>query len=251
MKNEITDIQPYLPKAAFLVTFLTLCFLLFYIALPLEIRAETKAIPGVMTGFQNWYAKIDTLFAHFNQVTFNPSWGEEEEAGGEFWFKKPGLMKWQYRFPQQDVIIINEKGFFWYVPDDRQLIKREKDEAFKMISPMSILGENMQLERDFEIVSMEEILEESIEGMDQEKPSRGFAIYLRPRNPQVAARQIKVEVRAGDFALGAIEVEETSGNRNRIEFHDLQPGRSVSPDIFVFTPPPETKVISPEDFPSW
>ena len=252
MNKRISHTDPGLLKAAFfLMVSIPLLLFLFDMALPLHIRAETKIIPGVMEGFRNWYGHVETLHAHFNQFTFNPLWGEEEESKGRVWFKKPGLMKWQYNFPQEDVIIINEKGLFWYVPEDHQVIMREKDEAFKIISPMSILGENMQLEQDFEIMSMEEILEDPKGPTNQEKHLQGSAIYLKPRNPQVAANQIKVGVRAGDFALLAIEVEETSGNRNRIEFRNLLLDQKIDPGFFVFTPPPETKVISPEDFPSW
>ena len=119
--------------------------------------AKTDIMPDVLEGFKDWYGKVSTLKADFHQTTLHPLWGEEQEARGEVWFKKPGLMHWKYQSPQQDIIIINQEGFFWYVPEDNQLIKREKRDAFRTISPMSILGENMQLEKDFEITGMEEI----------------------------------------------------------------------------------------------
>jgi outer membrane lipoprotein carrier protein len=213
--------------------------------------AKTEIVPDVLDGFKDWYGKVTSLKADFHQKTLHPHWGEEQEARGEVWFKKPGLMHWKYLSPQQDIIIINREGFFWYVPEDNQLIKREKKEAFRTISPMSILGENMQLEKDFEIIGIEEICQAEEKNEDRKKRDLlGYAILLKPRDSEVAIRKISVEVRAGQFSLAAIEVEETSGNRNRIEFEKFEINQEMSPDLFRFTPSPGTKVITPEDFPA-
>lgn len=213
--------------------------------------AKTEIAPDALGGFRDWYGKVSTFKSDFHQKTLNPLWGEEQEARGEVWFKKPGLMHWKYSSPQQDTIIINQEGFFWYMPEDNQLIKREKKDAFSTISPMSILGENMQLEKDFEIIGMEEMHQEKEKNEEKkERKLLGHAILLKPINPEVAIKKIRVEVKAKKFSLSAIEVEETSGNRNRIEFDKLEINQKISPDLFKYTPLPGTKVITPEDFPS-
>ncbi len=213
--------------------------------------AETERTPDILDGFKDWYGKVTTFKADFHQKTLHPLWGEEQEARGEVWFKKPGLMHWKYLSPQQDIIIVNQEGFFWYVPEDNQLIKREKKEAFRTISPMSILGEDMQLEKDFEITGMEKICRGGDKKEGGERVNLlGYAIFLKPRDPEVAIKRISVEVRAEGFSLAAIEVEETSGNINRIEFEKIVINKDISPDLFQFTPSPDTKVITPEDFPA-
>jgi outer membrane lipoprotein carrier protein len=207
--------------------------------------AKTESHPEVLDGFKKWYGEVTSFHADFHQTTLNPLWGEEEKAGGEVWFKKPGLMHWKYVFPQKDTIVINPEGFFWYVPEDKQVIKKEPGEAFRIISPMSILGDNMQLEKDFEIMGIEAILSKD------SKETLGYAISLIPRNPDMAVKRISVEVRAEQFSLAAIEVEESSGNRNRIEFKEIEMNREADPGLFRFSPPPGTKVITPKDFPAW
>lgn len=213
--------------------------------------AKTEIVSDVLDGFKDWYGKVTSLKAGFHQTTLHPLWGEAQEARGEVWFKKPGLMNWKYLFPQQDRIIINQEGFFWYMPEDNQLIKREKEEAFRTISPMSILGENMQLEKDFEIIGIEEICQgKDKNGDKKERDLLGYAILLKPRNAEVAIKKISIEVRAEQFSLAAIEVEETSGSRNRIEFEKFEINQEMSPDLFKYIPLPDTKVITPDDFPS-
>lgn len=216
-----------------------------------SVWAKTERKPDVLDRFNDWYRKVNSLKADFHQKTLNPHWGEEQEARGEVWFKKPGLMHWKYLSPQQDIIIINQEGFFWYVPEDSQLIKREKKEAFRTISPMSILGENMQLEKDFEIMGIEEICQGEEKNEDRKKGDLlGYNILLKPRDSEVAIKKITVEVRSGQFSLSAIEVEDTSGNRNRIEFEKFEINQEISPDLFQFTTSPGIKVITPEDFPA-
>ncbi|MGA1864915.1 MAG: LolA family protein [bacterium] len=217
-----------------------------------RVWAKTEMVPDVLEGFKGWYGKVTSLKADFHQKTLNPHWGEELEARGEVWFKKPGLMRWKYLSPQQDIIVINEQGFFWYVPEDKQLIKREKKEAFRTISPMSILGENMQLEKDFEIMGIEEIYREEEKNEDKkEKGLFGYSILLKPRDTEVAIKKISIEVRAERFSLAAIEVEEASGNLNRIDFDKFEINQEIPPDLFQFIPSPDTKIITPEDFPAF
>jgi len=215
---------------------------------PVGIAAEI--IPGVLEGFKGWYAQVHSLRADFRQTTFNPLWGENQEARGEFWFKKPGLMRWQYAMPQKDTIIINDEGLSWYIPEDEQVIRKSKEDAFITVSPMSILGENMELEKDFEITGMEEMREEGEQEKGKACRVLGYVIHLKPRNEQMPVTRIDVEVRAQGFALAAISVEETSENTNRIAFEDLTVNPEVPADLFGFVPPPGTKVITPKDFPA-
>lgn len=215
---------------------------------PLGIASEI--IPGVLEGFKGWYAQVHSLRADFRQTTFNPLWGEKQEARGEFWFKKPGLMRWQYTMPQKDTITISEDGLCWYIPEDEQVIKKGKEEAFTTVSPMSLLGENMELEKDFEITGMEEMREEGEQEKGKACRVLGYVIHMKPRNEQMPVTRIGIEVQAKGFSLVAISVEETSGNTNRIAFENLTVNPEVPADLFRFVPPPGTKVITPKDFPA-
>jgi outer membrane lipoprotein-sorting protein len=106
------------------------------------------------------------------------------------------------------------------------------------------------LEKNFEIIGMEEIYKEKDKDVDQKKRELlGYAILLKPKNTQMAIKKISVEVKAEQFSLAGIEVEEASGNRNRIEFEKLELNRQISLDFFQFIPLPGTKIITPEDFP--
>lgn len=253
-----TENHSLLPKTAIcIVAVICICeFLLIFCHLESvffrKCWAKTEMVPDVLEGFKDWYGKVTSLKMNFHQKTLNPHWGEEQEARGEAWFKKPGLMRWKYLSPQQDIIIINEQGFFWYVPEDNQLIKREKKEAFRTISPMSILGENMQLEKDFEITGLEEVHREKGKNEGKKEGALfGYAILLKPRDTKVAIKKIRIEVRAEQFSLSGIEVEEASGNLNRIDFDKMEINQEMSPDLFQFTPSPDTKIITPEDFPTF
>ncbi|MBN2373803.1 outer membrane lipoprotein carrier protein LolA [bacterium] len=239
---------------------------------PVSCRAETDIIRSkALDGFKGWYGSVNTIHADFHQSTLNPLWGEEQEAKGEVCFKKPGQMRWEYKSPQKDIIIVNQEEFFWYVPEDNQVIKKKREEAFQGVSPMSILGENMDIEKDFEVLGVEEICKggnnikkhennnfsHSGEGRNpgfsdkKGEGPQGYRVVLKPKMPQVNARKITIEVKASDFSLMAIEVEELSGGHNRIEFEGIKVNKDLSPGIFVFDPPPGVKVITQKDFPAW
>jgi len=123
-------------------------------------------IPGVLEGFKGWYAQVHSLRADFRQTTFNPLWGENQEARGEFWFKKPGLMRWQYAMPQKDTIIINDEGLSWeeglerVTPADIHVISRQLIEVMASEIAAKIVA---RLDEDI----IYHLIKESIDGLVQ------------------------------------------------------------------------------------
>ncbi len=225
-------------------TFICFVFLPLIVFRPLKAGSEENPQTEILNSFKKWYSNVNMLKADFNQSTFNPVWGEEQKAMGNVYFKKPGYMRWEYTSPHKDIIIVNDEGFFWYTPEDNQVIKKNTEEAFQAISPMSILGENMNIEKDFTILGIEEI-----KGEKEGTALIGYTILLKPKNPQVSIKKIGIQVMAEGFSLAAIEVEEQSGSHNRIEFKNTEINPALKPDLFIFTPLPGIKIITPNDLP--
>lgn len=239
-------------KKTFLGKALTGFFLIGFVLNPVLVSAKPDTDSKIIEGFKNWYGSVNSLKADFRQSTFNPVWGQEQKATGEVFFMKPGQMRWEYRSPQKDVIIINQEGLFWYVPEDNQVIKKKKEDAFQTISPMSILGENIELEKDFDVLGIDETVMQEKGGDEKGAGILGYTMVLKPKRPQAAVKKINLKVKAGEFSLDAIEVEEQSGGYNKIEFNNLCVNPDLKPDFFIFTPPhPGIKVITPNDFPLW
>ncbi len=46
-----------------------------------------------------------------------------EKGSGSVWFKKPGKMLWEYKTPQAQKIILDGKNLWFYVPEDKQVMK--------------------------------------------------------------------------------------------------------------------------------
>lgn len=78
--------------------------------------------------------------ANFEQTYYSSSISTPLKEKGKFYFKKPDLMKWEYKEPEEKFFLVKD-GFFWdYNREENQLIKydisREGNE-FEILSLLS------------------------------------------------------------------------------------------------------------------
>jgi outer membrane lipoprotein-sorting protein len=64
-----------------------------------------------------------SLQAKFEQLYYSATVSTPLKESGRFHFKKPALMKWEYKDPEEKIYLLKE-GWFWeYLPEEKQLIK--------------------------------------------------------------------------------------------------------------------------------
>lgn len=70
--------------------------------------------------------KIHSLLsiqAKFEQIYYSSTVSTPLIERGNFHFKKPGLMKWEYKDPEEKIYLLKD-GWFWeYIPEEKQLTK--------------------------------------------------------------------------------------------------------------------------------
>ncbi|MGA1869322.1 MAG: LolA family protein [bacterium] len=185
----------------------------------------------IIEGFTQWYNQLNSMRVSFKQITLNKTWGQERTAEGILLFKKPGLMYWEYTSPQQDIIVVNRENIWWYIPEDKQVIKSEPDSS-EAITPLSLLGNELTIEKIFNILDLEK------------KGDDTYTFSLEPKKPHQSAKHVILEISSKKFSLSALEVIDSLGNSNRIEFSSIVPNVPIDDAKFIFTPSPETKVIT-------
>ncbi|MGA1824633.1 MAG: LolA family protein [bacterium] len=200
-----------------------------------EVNAKEQA--KIMEGFKSWYQTINTMRVEFRQITLNKTWGEEMVANGIFLFKKPGLMHWEYRSPQQDIVIVNAEHIWWYIPEDKQVVKSESGPS-ETITPISLLGKELNIEKNFNIIDFEK------KKLEEEKGEKIYVFSLEPKEPHQSAKKIILEISSHEYSLSAIEVIDPLSNSNRIEFISIAPNVAIDDAQFIFKPSPGIKVIT-------
>ncbi len=89
---------------------------------------------------QQTYNRAEYLTANFSQEAYNKTADRTQKAKGKVYLKKPDLMRWDYEEPDLQHFIVDGKTFWWYTPQNNQVIKQPTSAAFDSRIPLSFLG---------------------------------------------------------------------------------------------------------------
>src|SRR5438876_4928427 len=99
----------------------------------------------------NHYNHLQTLHAEFTE-TYRGA-GIERTESGSLWLKKPGKMRWEYRFPKEKLFLSDGKDAWFYLPGDRQVRRTSVRKLDDLRSPLGFLLGKTQLEKELEGLS--------------------------------------------------------------------------------------------------
>ena len=85
--------------------------------------AATPDIESVVGKVQQNYEKISSYHADFTQEAEVKALNTVQKANGEVWFKKPGMMRWNYYKPNKDEIVSDGNSIWYYSQDENQVIE--------------------------------------------------------------------------------------------------------------------------------
>jgi outer membrane lipoprotein carrier protein len=193
-------------------------------SLPADLRALIDAIQARYDGLRDFKAD----FTQESRVQAAPS---AQKAGGQIYFQKPGRMRWNYRTPEPQEIVINGGKLWQYVPDDRQVVIQGFDAARVEYTFLTGVGD---LERDFKL-----------RWANPRKRPGDPLVYVRlvPRNEDATFSEVVIGVDPRDHRILATEVNDLFGNTTIIRFQNYKNNVGLARSLFAFTTPKGVDVI--------
>lgn len=237
MKNKIFLILSI--SSIFLATFLLVICFNPNKSLAKESAPKDSGVEGIVNRLQGWYDKLSDFEADFNQKTFSQTLKSTSDAFGKVYFKKPNLIKWDYQSPEPQLYLIDHEHFWWYVPDDAQVVKKKASKVLEDTTPLSFLAGIGNLKKSFIIV----LPENSIENIEKRK----FIILdLTPRQKQNTIKEMQLRLEAKTCQIRGLILVDHYGNTNEIDFTNMKVNQGIKEDIFHFVPPEGTDIIDEE-----
>jgi outer membrane lipoprotein carrier protein len=173
-------------------------------------------------------AHASGLVARFVQSYRSGLLGREVVEKGRVSIKRPGRMRWEYESPERKLFISDGKTFYFYVPEDHQVIVQEQDDERSLAA--RLLGGEGGLLEEF-TASLDEPLEEGV-----------LRVRLVPRRADADIDRAFVDVEPSG-RLRSILVEDVQGGRTRFRFEDLREKTGLPDALFRFEIPPGVEVI--------
>ncbi|MBM4347583.1 MAG: outer membrane lipoprotein chaperone LolA [Deltaproteobacteria bacterium] len=188
----------------------------------------------VLTEIQNQYEKTDDFEANFSQEYIGKVMRQSQKGEGKVYFKKKGMMRWDYRIPNQKIISDGQTLWF-YQPEENQVLVSSAD---KMIKEFGFLVGEGDLRRDFKV---NHVVESTPLKEDY------FVIEMAPKETHPAVSKLSLTVDKKSYFIIQVDVFDGLGNVTRTRFNDIKTNTNLSGSFFQFKVPPGTEIIKMQD----
>jgi len=174
------------------------------------------------------HGRARDLTARFVQSYRSGMLGREVVERGVVRIKRPGRMLWEYKDPEKKTFLSDGRSYYFYVPADRQVIVRDRDEE-RGVAALLLAGKGR-------------ILEQFEARLEPAPSERVFRIRLTPRQSDPELEVVLVDVEPSGL-VRAIQVDDAQGNRSRFRFDDVRENTGLSDRLFRFEVPAGVEVI--------
>ena len=212
--------------------FWTVCGLLFFLTAPSLPAADIEA---ALSGMENRYAKVETVAGSFKQIARAP--GMTQEESGVFKLKRPGLMRWEYRTPEEKLFVADGREFFLYVPRDRQVAIHPLTPADLKRTPLIFLLGGGNIRRDYKVTAETE-----------HKPLSADTLLLRltpVRDEEYLFVVLELDERTYD--IRRVIIRERSGSTSEYLLSDMVTNQKMADKDFQFKPPRGVEIVRLDD----
>lgn len=200
---------------------LKLIVLMFGLGLALPTLAATPS------PVQRYFEELRSLRANFIQRVFDERGRVMQTSSGRMLMRKPAQFRWDYQTPAEQVIVADGERLWAYDVDLAQVTVRKLDQALSS-TPLALLSGAAPIENTFTVSGVR-----NRDGLDW--------YDLTPKQPQPEFRLLRVAFK-GD-ALISLELEDSFGQRTRLDFQKLERNPTLDPALLKFTPPPGVDVV--------
>jgi len=192
-------------------------------------KVKKAPAPSIIDKIQRFYDKSEDLTADFIQTYTRVALSRTSESRGIVTIKKPGMMRWDYRQPEEKSFIADGKTLVVYEPEEEQVIIDRNFKSSQLTSSMSFLWGKGKLSDSFKVSEIK-------------KGEQKTIVRLNPKSDATYKELVlTVETKTGKVLES--KLHETAGNTNHFKFRKVRTNTKVKKAIFEFTPPAGFDVI--------
>ena len=198
-----------------------------------EMTADGKGVVAAdarqyVDAVQAYYDKAKTYSAAFSQ-DYETVDGIKKESAGTVWFKKPGMMRWDYEKPESRFLISDGSSLWSWEPVYRQYCKQDLKTS-QLPTALSFLTGQGKIEDEFS-VKLGKVNGNQV------------ALDLVPIKPSMAYEHIKFEILMPSAKVYRATIYDAMGNLNRITFKNPELNAELDNSSFNFAPPADAQHI--------
>lgn len=202
---------------------------------PVQASGADLSPQEVAQKIQTTYAATKTLRAEFKQTTSSKMSGRERLGAGTMVLAKPGLMRWDYAEPDQQVFVCDGEKISMYFAKEKQMMVTPAKEYLESDVTYAFFTGKGDIQRDFVVAGPEE--------EDLAQPQESYELKLTPKQGHPQIDFISLWVDRKSFLMTRLRVTDKFGTVTDLVFAKLTTNQEVPATAFHFTPPEGTEII--------
>jgi outer membrane lipoprotein carrier protein len=163
---------------------------------------------------QKAYEGIKDIRGNFSQKSIMKDLNRTETFKGDFFIKPPMKMKWIYKGPADQDIIINKDTVLIYKKAENQAYRSRFDKAAYGQTPVALLGGFGRINDEFTATL------------------KGDSLILRPKKPMGNITSIKVRISDEGFPIRSFAITDSYSNVTEIDLRDVKINTGIQDSIF-------------------
>ena len=182
--------------------------------------AGRQKVEGFLQGLQS-------LQAQFKQTLTDRNGQMVEEASGTLAIRRPDRFRWDYREPNEQLIVADGSRIWLYDADLEQVTVRKLDDTLSATPAMLLSGQG-NLQENFNVTQTSQ---------------EGGVLWVRmqPKRDDTDFKWVRLGFDGA--ALKFMELADKLGQTTHLEFAQLERNPALDPSRFTFTVPPGADVI--------
>lgn len=197
---------------------------------------QSDDLDTVVDKIQNKYEKIKDFHADFTQEANVKALNKVQKAEGEVWFKKPGMMRWNYYEPAKDEIVSDGKTLWYYNEEEKQVIQSSLNQVSETETTTTLLSG---------LGNIKELFKASFSESKEFETNGNYLIDLQPKEDEENYNKVTVSVDKDSMIVNTIYLYDPFGNLTKVTLEDIELDGGVSDSLFSFKVPEGVEVIKP------
>jgi outer membrane lipoprotein carrier protein len=191
--------------------------------------AVQQATPMVDPGawLQHYLEGFGSFQAEFRQLSSNSAGDRTTESAGTLYLQKPGRFRWDYRKPDEQLIVSDGAKVWLYDVQLEQVTVKTLDESLST-TPALLLAGRSTITNGFTVIGLG-----NRAGIDW--------LQLTPKRTDTDFVEFRLGFASGE--LKVMELKDKLQQSTRIEFSRIRRNPQLAAGLFTFVPPAGVDVI--------
>lgn len=188
--------------------------------------SEALPLSDILQRVQQRY-KASYFEADFVQESYLKAADVVDTATGHVYFKRPDMMRWHYKMPQEHLIVTDGKTVWIYRQAENQVMFGKAAGYFGTTKGLDVLADPDLLRKDFIVKMAPEQFQE---------PDR-YVLQLVPKAKRSDLSKLFLSISKRSFDIASLVRYNPFGDKTTIRFTKLKFGQGLDSSLFVFEPP--------------